>query len=212
MKIKNKKNLFVILYLLILVTLLLEVTFSYFTAKAKSGNNALDAKSGELTLSLSVASKYSGVSLIPLDDNDIMKAYHNKCVDDKGRGACVAYDIALLNDSARQKVIGTIDFEINGIENLSYMVLDEKEKVYQQITKISNSISNMPLGGYFILDSAFELGRATKKNFILLIWLSDYEYDQVEDKGGNFSATITYNSIYGRKLSSNIIGLNSGGN
>lgn len=209
---KSKKNLFTILYLFIFIILLFELTMSYFTARTRSENNALDTKAGQLTLALSVAEKYPGYHLLPLNDNDIMKAYHNKCVDDNGNSACAAYDIELLNESAKQEIIGTIDFEINGIENLSYLVLDEKENIYQQITKIPNNAKNMPLGSDFILDSAFELGKPTKRNFTLLIWLSDYEYDQVEDKGGNFSATVAYNSIYGRKLSSNITGLNNGGN
>lgn len=212
MEAKDKKSLLLMLYIFIFIFMCFGVAFSYFTARAKSENSALNVKSGKLTLSLEVASKYSGHKLIPLADSDVMKAYHNKCVDDYGNGACVAYDIEVSNDSAKQDIIGTIDFEIEHIENLSYLVLDEDEKIYQNITKVEKSTKNMPLGSNFILDSALETGVATKRNFTLVIWLSNFDYDQVEDKGGTFSASITYNSIYGQKLSSTVSGSEKEGN
>jgi len=212
MEAKDKKSLLLMIYIFSFIFMLFGITFSYFTAKARSENNALDVKSGKLTLTLEVASKYTGYKLIPLADSDIMKAYHNKCLDDYGNGACVAYDIEVTNDSARQDVVGTIDFDIDHIENLSYLVLDEEENIYQNITKIEKSTKNMPLGSNFILESALETNIPTKKDFTLLIWLSDYDYNQVEDRGGTFSASITYNSIYGQKLSSIVSGTEKEGN
>ena len=209
---KDKKSLLFILYIFSFIIMLFGVSFSYFTAKARSDNTALNAKSGKLTLGLEVSSKYTEHKLIPAADADIMKAYHNECVDDYGNGACVAYDIEVTNDSAKQDVIGTIDFKIEHIENLSYLVLDEEENIYQNITKIEKSSTNMPLGNNFILDSALETGIPTRKKFVLVIWLSDYDYNQEEDRGGTFSASITYNSIYGQKLTSTVSGMEEGGN
>ena len=209
---KDKKSLLLMLYIFSFIIMLFGVSFSYFTAKARSDNTALNAKSGKLTLGLEVSSKYTEHKLIPAADADIMKAYHNECVDDYGNGACVAYDIEVTNDSAKQDVIGTIDFKIEHIENLSYLVLDEEENIYQNITKIEKSSTNMPLGNNFILDSALETGIPTRKKFVLVIWLSDYDYNQEEDRGGTFSASITYNSIYGQKLTSTVSGMEEGGN
>ena len=209
---KDKKSLLLMLYIFSFIIMLFGVSFSYFTAKARSDNTALNAKSGKLTLGLEVSSKYTEHKLIPAADTDIMKAYHNECVDDYGNGACVAYDIEVTNDSAKQDVIGTIDFKIEHIENLSYLVLDEEENIYQNITKIEKSSTNMPLGNNFILDSALETGIPTRKKFVLVIWLSDYDYNQEEDRGGTFSASITYNSIYGQKLTSTVSGMEEGGN
>ncbi len=212
MEAKDKKSLLLMIYIFSFIFMLFGVAFSYFTAKTRSENNALDTKSGRLTLGLEVASRYSGHKLIPLADSDIMKAYHNGCVDDYGNGACVAYDIEVINDSAKQDVIGTVDFDIEHIENLSYLVLDENENIYQNITRIEKSTKNMPLGSNFILESALETKIPTKRDFTLLIWLSNYDYDQVEDKGGTFAASITYNSIYGQKLSSTVSGAEKEGN
>ncbi len=206
MKLKDKRGLLLMIYIFSFVIMLFGVSFSYFTAKTRSENNALNIKSGHLSLELEVAQKYSGHKLIPTDDTDIMKAYHNKCVDDVGNGACVAYDIIVSNKTAKQDVVGTINFNIDHIENLNYLVLDEEEKLFQNITRISKSAENMPLGSNFILDSALETGIPTERKFTLVIWLSNYDYDQKEDKGGFFEASITYNSIYGQKLSSTISG------
>ena len=212
MEAKEKKGFLLMIYIFCIIIMLFGITFSYFTARARSKNNALDVKSGHLSLGLEVASKYTGYSLIPLNDSDVMKAYHNKCLDDNGMGACSAYDIIVTNDSARQDVVGSINFDIEHISNLSYLVLDEEENVYQNITKIEKSTNNMPLGSNFILESALETGIPTKKKFTLIIWLSNFDYNQVEDRGGNFTASISYNSIYGQKLSSTVSGTEKGDN
>ena len=208
---KSKRNLLII-YTFSIIFMLLGVAFSYFSAKARSNNNALNTKSGTLTLSLEVSEKYTGHKLIPTADSDIMKAYQNECVDDNGDGACVAYDIEVINDSAKQDIVGTVDFNIEHIENLSYLVLDEEDNIYQNITKIGKSTKSLPLGSNFILESALESGIPTKRNFKLVIWLSDYDYNQVEDIGGTFTGSITYNSIYGQKLSTSLSGTKRGDN
>ena len=212
MKVKNKRFFLLILYIFSILFMLFGITFSYFNAKARSENNALDAKSGKLTFSLELSQKYVGHKLIPTADSDIMKAYHNKCVDDYGDGACVAYDIEIINNSAKQDIVGTIDFDIDNIENLSYLVLDEEDNIYQDITKVKESTKDLPLGNNFILESALETGIPTKRNFKLVIWLSDFDYDQDEDKGGTFGASVSYNSIYGQKLSTSLIGTKKGDN
>ena len=208
--ISYKKGIIIMIYVFAIIFMFFGISFSYFSARAKSENQALNTKSGKLNLSLEVASKYSGFKLIPTADEDIMKAYHQKCLDDNGNGACVAYDIIVSNDTARQDVVGTIDFNINHIENLSYIVLDEGENIYQDTVKINDKINNLPLGERFILENALETGIPTKKKFTLIIWLSNYDYDQDGDKNGSFTASVTYNSIYGQKLTSNVSGTEKG--
>ena len=208
---KENRRILLAVYIFSFVIMLFGVAFSYFTARTRSENNALNIKSGHISLELEVAQKYAGKDLIPTNDSDIMTAYHKKCIDDKNRGACSAYDITVTNRTARQDVTGIIDFDINHIENLSYLVLDEDEKIYQNITKISESTKNMPLGSNFILDDAVKTGIATKRKFTLIIWLSNYDHNQNEDKDGTFEATVTYNSVYSQKLSSTISGYERNG-
>ena len=209
---KEKKYFLLSIYIFSFIIMSFGIAFSYFTARARSENNAISTKSGKLSLSLEVASKFQSGKLIPMNDTDVMKAYHNECLDSNGSTACTAYDIIVTNETVEQLVDGTVDFTINHIENLSYLVLDEKENIYQNITKINKSTKNLPLGSSFKLDSALESGIPTKRKFTLIIWLSNYDYDQVEDKGGNFNASITYNSIYGQQLSSTVSGFEKEGN
>lgn len=204
--ISYKKGILIMIYVFAIIFMFFGISFSYFSARTKSENQALNTKSGKLTLSLEITSKYTDYKLIPSDDEDIMKAYHQKCLDDKGNGACLAYDITVSNETARQDVVGTIDFNVNHIENLSYIVLDEEENIYQDITKIKDKTTNLPLGEHFILDSALETKVPTMRKFTLIIWLSNFDYDQVEDKNGSFTASVTYNSIYGQKLTSTVSG------
>ena len=203
---KEKKYLLISVYLFALIFMLFGFSFAYFTARDKSQEKALDVTSGQLHLSLEIAQKYPGKKLIPTDDTDIMKAYNNKCVDDNGSAACDAYDLIITNDSATQDIIGNIDFTINHIKNLSYLVLDEEGNIYQDITKVPKSTDDMPLGGNFILDGAIETGTVTSRKFTLIIWLSNLNQEQNDESGGTYSASIEYSSIYGQKLSSSVSG------
>lgn len=203
---REKKYLLLAIYIFSFIIMSFGVAFSYFTARTRSENNALSAKSGHLSLELEITQKYSGYKLVPMDDSDVLRAYQNGCLDINGRGACSAYNILITNKTAKQNIEGTVDFTINHIENLSYLVLDENGNIYQNITKINKSTKNLPLGSNFILDSALETGIPTKKEFTLIIWLSNYDYNQKEDAGGTFEASITYNSIYGQQLSSTVSG------
>lgn len=202
---KEKTLLFLAIYIFSFIFMSFGGAFSYFSARTRSHENALDAKSGHLSLGLEIKAKYAGHDLIPIDDKDIMIAYNKECKDNKDKGVCLAYDIFITNNSVRQDVTGNIDFELDHIENLSYLVMDENGNVYQETKKVSGTVSGMPLGNNFILDTASEEAPITKK-FTLLLWITNMDYEQKEDYNGNFSAYVTYNSIFGQKLSSNISG------
>lgn len=209
---KEKRYLLLTIYIFSFIIMLFGVAFSYFTARTRSDNNAVATKSGKLTLTLEVVAKFPTGKLAPMNDTDVMQAFHNQCIDSNGRTACAAYEITVSNETAKQDVAGTVDFSINHIENLNYLVLDEQDNVYQNITKINKSTKNLSLGRNFILDSALESGIPTKRKFTLIIWLSNKNYNQLEDANGTYEASITYNSVYGQKLSSTISSTEKGGN
>ena len=203
---KEKKYLLLAVYLFAFIFMLFGFSFAYFSARDKSEANALSVTSGHLNLSLEVVQKFPGNKLIPTNDTDIMKAYNNNCVDDENRNACAAYDLIITNDSATQDIVGNIDFTVDGIKNLSYLVLDENGNIYQDITKVEKSTDNLPLGSNFILDGAIETGNVTSKKFTLIIWLSNLDRDQNDEMGGTYSASIEYSSIFGQRLSSSVSG------
>lgn len=201
MKESNKKKILLTIYLFSIIFMLIGFTFSYFTAQTRSSNNALSIKSGKLKLSLNVSPKYTDYKLIPTDDEDIMKAYNQKCLDDAGSGACLAYDIVVTNDSVTQDVVGKISFTLDHIENLKYLVLDENGNIYQEITSITDD-NVMPLGEHFIIEKKEE--PAKQRKFVLVIWLSNLNQSQDYEKGGTFKASVNYNSVYGQSLTSGV--------
>ena len=183
---QNKINLFLLITTIFSsVILLVGATFSYFTTKNMSEMNALAIEAGKVKLGLGVSPIYANNKLIPTNDEDIMKAYNQKCIDDYGFGACLVYQFEVYNFNAKQDVIGKIDFDVNDIENLSYMVLDENDNVYLDKTSVGNGITkDLPLGEHFILDNASQLNGKSKK-FKLIIWLTNLkDVDQNDTDGG----------------------------
>ena len=211
---QNKINVFLLVTsILSTFILLIGATFSYFSTRNMSKMNALSVEAGKVRLGLGVSPLYTGYKLIPTNDSDIMTAYNQKCLDDYGYGACLAYEFEVYNFNLKQDVIGKIDFNVEGIENLSYIVLDENDTIYLDKTSVGNGITkDLPLGEHFILEDATELNSKSKK-FKLIIWLTNLEQDQNEtDAGGQFSATITFSSVYGGKLTATIDGYESSEN
>ena len=71
------------------------------------------------------------------------------------------------------------------------MLLDENDDVYVAGTSISSG-TDQGLG------NSFALAEGASKTFKLIIWLTNFEYDQVgEDAGGSFSALVTYSNSVG---------------
>lgn len=204
---ENKANIFLTATSVIsMFILLIGTTFSYFSVSNKSKYDAVSVEANKINLALSISPLYTGHKLIPTNDKDIMKAYENKCVDLYTNGACIAYTLELTNFSSKQDIIGHIDFTVNGIQNLSYMVLDEKDNVYLDKTAIIGNTMGMPLGSNFVLD-ATKTSPASKK-FTLIVWLTNLpDKDQTDfDAGGSFEAAVSYESVFGNKLTATVNG------
>lgn len=191
--------------------LLVGATFSYFTVNNKSKLNAVSVSAGRVQLGLGVSDMTSGIKLIPTRDEDIMTAYKHNCIDDNGYGACNVFSFSLSNFSKAQDVIGKIDFTVNNIEHLSYMVLDDNDEIYLSKTSIPNGTSSgLSLGEHFILGDATEVNPTTK-NFKLVIWLSNLEEAQEKEDAGTYSAVVTYSSVDGSMLTGTVSGIKDNG-
>lgn len=192
----NKQNKILLgMTILSMFIMMIGATFSYFSANGRSGDNAAMATAAKIRVDLSTSQIYIGDKIIPLWDTDIAKAYSNRCVDDLGNKVCAAYGLEILNYSIENEMEGLINFNISGINNLSYMVLDSSGNVYKDVTHINPSNStNLSLGDSFkLLEGTDE--EPTSKSFVLLIWLSEIGTDQNSiDGNGTFSASVTYRS------------------
>ena len=210
MKETSAKKILIITSFLSIVILLVGTTFSFFTYDTQSRNNALAVQAAKIRINLGVSNLYTGRLLIPLKDELIMKAYKEyRCVDSFGWGACQAYALELFNDAGEVEIESFIDFNLNGVENLTYMVLDENENIYKDITHVySNNPTGLSLGDNFVLkDGSLE---QTSKKLILLIWLSDVgSIQDKDDAGGSFTASVTFRTSTGSELTGFVQGIQS---
>ena len=210
MKETKAKKILILTSFLSIVILLISTTFSFFTYDTQSKNNALAIQASQIRINLGVSNLYTGKLLIPLKDDLIMKAYKEySCVDSYGWGACQAYSLELFNAAGEVEIESFIDFNLNGVENLTYMVLDEDENIYKDITHVdSDNPSGLSLGDKFILsDGSLE---QTSKKLILLIWLSDIgDIQDKDDAGGSFTASVTFRTSAGSELTGFVQGIKS---
>lgn len=209
----NKVNKFLLITTILSVSvLLISATFSYFTVNNRSKLNAVSVEAGRVQLGLGVSNLTSGIKLIPTRDEDIMTAYLHNCIDDNGFGACNVFELTLSNFSQRQDVVGKINFSVNNIKHLSYMVLDDNDNIYLDKTSIeTENAYDLSLGEHFILDNASE-AIPTSRSFKLVIWLSNIDEAQdKEDAGGSYSATVTYSSVDGSMLTGTVNGVRRNG-
>lgn len=207
----NKINKFLLVTtVLSMIILLIGGTLSYFTLSTMSKIDALAVKSGKVVLGLGVSPLYTGHELIPLKDEYITRAYNQRCKDDLGSGACLAYGLEVFNYEEKTEVEGTIDFNLGTIENLSYMVLDEDGNTYVDTTHIDkDKPSGLTLGNKFSLAKATD-GIYPSKKFILLIWLTDNNKEQDEtDAGEVFTADVTYRTSEDGRLTASVDGKKS---
>ncbi len=191
------------------IFMLIGATFSYFTANTSSGLNAITADAAQISVGLSVSSLYTGHKLIPMNDTDLDTAFAQSCVDDLGNGACIAYTLSISNFDLATEVVGTIDFTINGIENLSYIVLDDQGNHYTNINHIDSSNSTgLTLGPAFTLQEGTSQ-LPTTKTFTVIIWLTEIgdEQDAV-DADGSFTADVTYSTSSAGRITATVANAN----
>ena len=175
------------IYVLTFLFVVVGTTFSYFTNRNTSGEGAVSAKAAVVGAELLIRALYNEKGLIPLNNTDVDKALENNCVDIHDMGACQAYTITIKNIGEAMTYAGTINFELNHITNLNYLLLDEEGNDYQPLTNIVAE-TEMSLG------SNVSLAKDEVKTFTLVIWVPNYNYDQNEEDIGSFLASVTYKS------------------
>lgn len=196
---KNNKFL-PILYGLTFVVVLIGSTFAYFTQTGGSSDGALAATGAHVGLKLYVEPLYTGKDLIPMNNSDVDTAIQNMCIDKNGYGACQAYTLTVENIGEDLNCNGLINFTLDGITNLNYLLLDEDNNRYVDQTGIVSG-TNQTLGNNFTLP------KETTKSFKLVIWVPNINENQDDyDGGGNFNAIVTYKSSGNVEVTGSISG------
>lgn len=209
----KKKYVYIILIILILVVSIIGATYAYLTANTNSSKNAVNTKSMSYNIKMDILPKYTGFTMIPMDNIDAIKAINNKCLDSYNRGACHVYLINISEyDETLEKISGTMNVTTNNIENLSYMFFESTEEYQEEtcvkidennycITKEATSINS---GENLSLGPAYNVKGLESKSFLLLIWLENKDENQNEFDIGSFNASITFSMGDGSRIEGNI--------
>ena len=97
---KEFKLLYGVLAVIVLAISTIGATYAYWTASTKSANNEVETGSTIYSISMQINPLYHDFSVIPMDDENALKALKNKCKDKYDRGACSAYTIYVYDYNA----------------------------------------------------------------------------------------------------------------
>ena len=135
---ENKRGSEIFLGVVGVTTLLVAIigaTFAYFSATARSANDAISVQS--TTISLGYEDRIGGLKtqMIPTEKkyadyaafNESWVEEKGQCIDDNGNQICSVYEFYIGNPSKTTKmdIVGSINVVTNEFTNLKYEILDE---------------------------------------------------------------------------------------
>ena len=200
----KKGKILIIIYVLTFLFVLVGSTFSYFTMSKDSGEGAITSSATTLTLNLEITPIHDYKPLIPMNDEDVEKAYYHSCNDDNNFGACQAYKLTIKDSNIDTELSGTIKFSLTDIENLKYTVIEVDEDTDEITPYLDEKMTVIPDTSQ-TLGSSFLLSKGEERSFVIIIWIPNFEEDQNEyDGGGSFTAEVTYESTSEYRLTGSI--------
>ena len=209
----NSKFFYTFIAVMVLAVSTIGATYAYWAASAASALNAVQTKSAIYSISMDILPLYHDFSIIPMNDNDALKALKNKCKDKYDRGACSAYTIDVYDYNTELGFIsGVMDIATNNMQNLSYMMLiasdnyDEEQCVLveKETYCIGKDATPMGNGVGLSLGDSYNIIGTERTKFILLIWLSNLEQSQNDIDVGSFDAVVTMQAGSGGKIMGSI--------
>ena len=196
----TKINFLGIISVLTLIFMGIGTTFAYFSARVTAENSEnISVSTIEVVMNLKIGPLYNGKPILPTNDEDIFKAYENKCVDSYGNGACFAYTVELENMGYPQEGIAVFNATSNdGIRNLKYMVvsLEEEYEVLKGPTNAMNATEEEQIEGGIPI----KLGSEDSKKIVVVVWISNLNKPQDEEQGATFEGQVSFTATSGAKI------------
>lgn len=191
----SKTNLYYgILAVLILIVIIIGSTLAYFSYRTSSKNDVVNIKSGSSGVMVSVTQTSMSGELLPLEDDDILKAYRNKCLDKNNNLACNSYLITMQNLDGVSYLTGNIEFiKSNNLVNLYYMVLDSNDNVYIPMTMVDDNKA-------FTMGDNIRLKSRGSDTYTLIIWLRNIDENQNSEMNGKYVGELSYSYVNDIKL------------
>lgn len=214
--IKYKRDfLYGFLMICVLAITTIGATYAYWVATAQSADNAVQTGSTIYNISMQINPLYNDFSVIPMNDEDVLKALKNKCRDKYDRGACSAYYVYVYDYSENLDYIsGYMDVSTNNMQNLSYMMLRLSDTYDEErCIKIGDNEDNYCIvhdatsvgdGVNLSLGEAYDVRGMADTQFILVMWLSNFKYSQNDVDIGEFNAVVTMQTGNGGEIKGSI--------
>ena len=201
-----KLNIYAVLSILTFIVMGIGSTFAYFTANMNAARGDMSVSSIKLVMELKVSPLYSELELLPTNDDDIYKAFDNKCLDLVGNGACLAYTIEINNIGQEQSGYLTFKYESDSIKNLKFTVLDnDNDFAVLQPPTLASSV-DIQIG------EAIKMTSNQSKRVTIVLWISNLNIPQDYEQAGTFTGQVSFNSALGAvvtgSMNNNIISRN----
>jgi len=194
-----KINFMGIISVLTLIIMGVGTTFAYFTVQLNGKlEENVSVSSVEIVMKLKLSPLYFGKPILPTNDEDIFKAYDNKCVDHRGSGACFAYTIEIENSGYPQEGIAIFNATSEEFTNLKYMVVSfgEEYEVLKGPTKAIGATPEEQLEGGIPI--AVEEDESRK--VVVVVWLSNIQGPQDWEQAGTFEGNVTFSATSGARI------------
>lgn len=207
------KLLYVVFAVMVLSVTTIGATYAYWTASTSSLNGAVSTESTIYRISMDITPIYHDFSIIPMNDEDALKALDNQCMDKFDRGACSAYMIYVYDYNIDLEFIsGVMDITTSNMENLSYMMLrlsdvyeeDRCVSIEDEYYCVAKEATSMGDGVGLSLGDSYDVTGMASTKFVLLIWLSNLDLNQNDSDIGNFNAIITMQAGNGGEIKGSI--------
>ena len=212
---KKIKFLYIFLAVMVLSIMTIGATYAYWAASTQSASRDVQTESTIYSISMSINPLYHDFSVIPMNDSDAVKALRNKCKDKYDRGACTAYVVNVYDyNEDLEYISGFMDITTNNMQNLSYMMFrvsdtyDEEKCVNIEVSNenycVVKEAAAVGDGVGLSLGDAYKVAGTTDTKFILLLWLSNFQYSQNDIDVGSFDAIVTMQAGNGGKVMGSI--------
>ena len=203
---ENKKNVSMLLGIVLILLLVAGATFAYFALSAT--NNVIGGNAGTVDLSLTVTKVLPNTTgtddIIITSFDDLATNLNQSCIDSDGDFAlCQLYQVHLTNgaNGVNTNVKGSVSFNNTTTPNLAWISLGNS---YSSSTTYTSEM----LGSSFHTSSAaftnfvdsYLLSSGTSVDFYLLVWVNESEEEQTDE--GSYSGTIRFEDSNGKGVTS----------
>jgi len=186
-------------------------TFAFLSATVVAGGNSINGSTYEFNVTLALDT-IKGDDLIPVEDNLITSFLNsaNPCVDSRGHAACSIYKLTLTNRGSAQTLNGYMETKTTTYttNHLKYGVYTKSGSTYTLISDTKNTSIETNTRNTFTLNNnniTFNLNNGTSSStsseYYLVLWLSNVDYNQLEDQNKNYSGKVVFKSTTGETIS-----------